>query len=360
MATEGDDIFRIEFDPHFTPTRSSRAVVVARQAFQVAGFRRLPLLAAIVAAVVGGVGVGLMAMWLLPSVIQTSSKPADPIDITRLALGITAGVGGIVALVVAYRRQSDIEVSRFIERFGAAAAQLGDSDAAVRMAGVYAMAGTADESRGLRRQQCIDVLCGYLRLPYSPEFGANHRAQLVMKRTNTTPAGTTVEEAEHLQYRHNDRHVRRAVVQVIATHLRENAEYSWSTHGFDFREVEFERADFRGAVFGGPAWFGDARFTGEAWFDGARFQGTARFDRVRFTGAARFERAAFAGGVLFTGATFAAGGSFRHVDFGSRPATFENSFPLTSPRPRFDWDNDVSMKPANVTPDHWPTTPAAG
>ena len=31
-----------------------------------------------------------------------------------------------------------------------------------------AMAGLADEFRTARRQQCIDVLCGYLRLPYDP------------------------------------------------------------------------------------------------------------------------------------------------------------------------------------------------
>ena len=57
-----------------------------------------------------------------------------------------AGVGGAVALVVAYRRQNDLEQGRFVERFGAAAAQLGSPDPAVRIAGVYAMAGVADES----------------------------------------------------------------------------------------------------------------------------------------------------------------------------------------------------------------------
>jgi len=68
---------------------------------------------------------------------------------------------------------------------GAAAAQLGDHDVAVRIAGVYAMAGVADESTGLRRQQCIDVLCGYLRLPYSPELGSNHQSKLVITEPRT-------------------------------------------------------------------------------------------------------------------------------------------------------------------------------
>jgi hypothetical protein len=75
-----------------------------------------------------------------------------------------------------------------VERFGAAAAQLGGQDVAVRIARVYAMAGVADESTGLRRQQCIDVLCGYLRLPYSPSWGpiTNRRSFL----PNRAPAMT--------------------------------------------------------------------------------------------------------------------------------------------------------------------------
>ncbi|MFG1795740.1 hypothetical protein [Nocardia sp. NPDC049149] len=67
------------------------------------------------------------------------------------------------------------------ERFGAAATQLADKSAAIRIAGVYAMVGVADEQSGLRRQQCIDVLCGYLRLPYDPEQGGSGRTKLVTK-----------------------------------------------------------------------------------------------------------------------------------------------------------------------------------
>ena len=37
------------------------------------------------------------------------------------------------------------------------------------------MAGVADESTSFSsRQQCIDVLCGYLRLPYEPKYGTSH------------------------------------------------------------------------------------------------------------------------------------------------------------------------------------------
>src|SRR5262249_33713884 len=55
------------------------------------------------------------------------------------------------------------------ERFAPAAVHLGsDKPPAVRLAGVYAMAGLADDWPE-HRQTCVDVLCAYLRLPYDPE-----------------------------------------------------------------------------------------------------------------------------------------------------------------------------------------------
>src|ERR1700722_15145163 len=57
------------------------------------------------------------------------------------------------------------------ERFATAADQLGsDKPAAVRLAGVYAMAGLADDWED-NRQTCVDVLCAYLRMPYEPAPG---------------------------------------------------------------------------------------------------------------------------------------------------------------------------------------------
>src|ERR1035437_10204523 len=57
------------------------------------------------------------------------------------------------------------------ERFATAAGQLGDDKPpTVRLAGVYAMAGLADDWPE-NRQTCVDVLCGYLRMPYQPDPG---------------------------------------------------------------------------------------------------------------------------------------------------------------------------------------------
>src|SRR6478735_9212335 len=222
--------------------------------------RGLPLLPAVCLAVVGAVGIVLLATWILRVVIHTSAKEADPVDITKLSFTVAGGVGAAAALVVAYRRQRDVEQGRFVERFSAAAAELGDRDVAVRIAGVYAMAGVADESTGLRRQQCIDVLCGYLRLPYSPELGSSHQSKLVLTEPRAADDGSPLEgghQERHLEYRQNDKEVRATIVREIAEHLRDH-EYSWSACDFDFCTAHLEDVDFSNAVFGGISRFGGA------------------------------------------------------------------------------------------------------
>ncbi|MFC6124838.1 pentapeptide repeat-containing protein [Mycolicibacterium llatzerense] len=428
----------------------------------------LSLLAAVSFAVVGGVGIVLLATWILRFLIHTSTKDADPIDITKLSFTVAAGVGAAVALVVAYRRQRDVEQGRFVERFGAAAAQLGDHDVAVRIAGVYAMAGVADESAGQRRQQCIDVLCGYLRLPYSPDLGSNHQTKLVVTEPpGTSPDGTPIGQRErHLEFRQNDKEVRATIVRVIADHLRDH-EYRWSAYDFDFRtayleDVSFEGATFEGttrfdtasffgtavfdgASFSGPAGFNETTFFDEAWFDRTRFSCNATFGKATFTKIARFSRATFSdeasfaeatffGEALFAQATFSGNawfaqasfsrdawfrttkfsgtawfGSatfsreadfdnakfskvaqfqdsefsgpakfgeamfsgqttfiatkfcgeawFTETDFGSEAISFDDPRQWGPPPPVFDWDDDSSAKPHNVTPKSWPPAP---
>ncbi|WP_083898352.1 pentapeptide repeat-containing protein [Nocardia vinacea] len=304
------------------------------------------LFPAIITALGLGVVLAVAAQWILRRFIATSAAVAAPIDVTKLSLTVVAGVGGTVALVVAYRRQRDLEQGRFVERFGAAAAQLGATDVAVRIAGVYAMAGVADESTGRRRQQCIDVLCGYLRLPYDADHGASGRAKFVVKAPRVDHGRVRGETEEHIEYRQNDREVRQTIVRVIADHLRPTAEYSWSKNDFDFRTAYLEDADFSHATFAGPARFGNARFSGVASFDDTTFSHIASFERATFCDIAWFERAIFSdfawfedvmfcglaqfGSVTFTiytwfeGATFGSNAWFERATFSSN-TTFERA-----------------------------------
>jgi uncharacterized protein YjbI with pentapeptide repeats len=218
------------------------------------------------------------------------------------------------------------------ERFATAAEQLGSDNAAVRLAGGYAMAGLADDWEE-NRQTCVDVLCAYLRMPYEPE-----------------PSQGAL-EARQLAYQ-AAREVRHTVIRVIAAHLRDDAAVSWQSLNFDFTGVVFDggdfswtrfsggKADFSGAEFsgglvsfgfaefrgarvffngtqfsGGKVGFGNAKFSDSlVYFGGAGFSGgEVYFGSAEFSGLVYFPAAVFSGGtVFFTGAQFSGG----TVDFG--------------------------------------------
>jgi hypothetical protein len=143
------------------------------------------------------------------------------------------------------------------------------------------MAVVADESSEFtRRQQCIDVLCGYLRLPYDPEQGHSHRTELVTTTTRPAePPATSIEEQVHQRIRQNDREVRQTIVRIISAHLQPEAPINWSGHDYDFTGVLFEDASFAGATFSGQT----------TTFDWAPFSSqTTRFGEPTFKAANLF------------------------------------------------------------------------
>ena len=257
-------------------------------------------------AVVGLVGLAWLAWVLLGAAgFRRHGPPAlhDTVGILQLVFASVAGAGALVALIVAYRRQKVAEADSahdrtrvFNERFTTIAAQLGDAQPAVRLAGVHAMAGLADDWKA-NRQTCIDVLCAYLRLPYEPDPGEGA----------PTP--------ERLAFRAS-REVRHTVIRVITAHLSGGAAVSWRGLKFDFTGVVFDggsfyRAEFTGALLGGE---------GAVSFAGAEFTGgTVDFRHVKFTGApVSFRSAKFTGGKVDFGFAEFAGGT---IDFASAKFT---------------------------------------
>lgn len=335
-------------------------------------FRTTNLFSAVGVSVVLSVCVAFAAYLVLYTLLPVGSDEIQPKDLVQFSLAVAAGIGGVVALVVAYRRQQGIELGRFVERFGAAAGQLGSSDVAVRLAGVYAMAGVADDAIGHERQQCIDVLCGYLRLPYSPDIGSSNESELVHK----VPARGGKESHEHRYlYRQNDKEVRQTIVRVIGTHLQPAARVSWSACNFDFRRAHLEDMDLGTAVFRGRTTFRGATFSGSfTVFHGATFSGAfTGFYGAKF-GADRtdFAEVTFSSNETnFDEVTFSSNETnFNEVTFSSNETRFHNarfargkvSFNAPKqwdPAPRFDWDDDLpegqrKPKPPNVLPQDWP------
>ncbi|CAL9400837.1 hypothetical protein SUDANB95_01446 [Actinosynnema sp. ALI-1.44] len=274
----------------------------------------LPFTAHIAAWLVLGAAVAAVAawaLWLLAGRPQlTGTGPAgtqDRFEGVKIALAVAAGVGGVIALTVAYRKQRLGEAAErredtklFTDRFSGAAQLLGSDQAAVRLAGVYAMAALADDWEA-HRQTCIDVLCAYLRMPH----------------------GDDVRDPDE------ERQVRHAVIGVVTQHLWPGAAVSWSGRTFDFTGARFDggcfegvrvtagtRLLFTGAVFEeGRVSFRDADFAGgEVEFAAALVAGgTLVFPCARFGGAkVSFTRARFEHGRVDFGSARFTGGE---VDF---------------------------------------------
>jgi hypothetical protein len=101
-------------------------------------------------------------------------------DAIKIGLAIIAGLIAAVGLTVSYRKQRGEEEKGFTDRYESAAEQLGHEKAAVRLAGVYAMARLADDWEA-RRQTCIDVLCAYLRMPYDADHAPKVNGKCVAR-----------------------------------------------------------------------------------------------------------------------------------------------------------------------------------
>lgn len=241
---------------------------------------------AVAAATFGGL------LWFLgwPRLPGTSAFGVDQfLDLTKIALSVVAGFGGVVLLAVNYRKQRVTEdehqlavdkderemVQRFNERLGKAAEQLAHESPAVRLTGVYSLAGLADDWLD-KRQVCVDVLCGYLRL---------------------APEVVSTEEAEVL----------RAILRVFRE--RVGAAGTWRRQEpltFDFTDVRFHNADFSDLHFAGSAVFDRAKFTGElTTFERTRFEGKLSCHGTLFeSDRSTFRSAKFDGGAEFVGTEF--------------------------------------------------------
>ena len=232
------------------------------------------------------------------------------IDLLKLALSVVAGAGGAVALTISVLKQRilerDAEGQRaeaaaqrevdaaFRSRYGEAATQLGSDRAAVQLAGVYAMANLADDWPE-QRQQCVEVLCGFLRLP--------------------PPADEALRAA--------DAKIRTTIGAVLRDHLQEGG--AWCGLDFNLTGAYLVDLNLIGARFTGRnTWFTGAQFTGEVTsFAGAQFTSeNTSFVEARFTSEnTSFDEARFASELTwFDRAEFAS----EHTSFGGAEFASEN------------------------------------
>ena len=284
------------------------------------------VVAAIIAAVVSGLTlVGTLAAQYLGR-RATSRDTEKTLEEQRKQLDLTlAEQSRQLDLTLAEQRTRTLN-----ERFATAADQLGsDKPAAVRLAGVYAMAGLADDwdFSKANQQTCVDVLCAYLRMPYEPDPGKDSPEQLAFQ---------------------SSREVRHTVIRVIGAHLKKDAAVSWQGRSFDFNGVVFDGGDFRDAEFSGN----------QAVFDNAEFSG----------GSVRFNHAKFSGDWVFFGGAKFSGGTVRFElasSLAARSASAASSFltatstSTTPSSPAAQSTSTTPSSPAARSTSATPSSPAA-
>ncbi|QQZ52818.1 pentapeptide repeat-containing protein [Streptomyces microflavus] len=250
------------------------------------------------------------------------TKPVSVQDVIKTTVTVLTLIGAVLAALYAYRKQlldegasHRADATQLTERYSKAAEQLGHEQAAVRLAGVYAMARLADDWPE-QRQVCVDVLCAYLRMPYE---------------TDINEPG----------FRHGEREVR---LTIIRNHLQDPTEpTTWCGHNLDFTGATFDGGDFSGARFSdGVVDFSLATFSGgvidlhsavfsggSVAFTGATLsRGKAIFTGARFSGGeVYFHSVTFSGGVaVFTGARFSGGSvNFRQSCFSGGEVDFRQA-----------------------------------
>lgn len=271
---------------------------------------------------------------LVGLLVEVSTNPISPAQRITASFAVATALGALVALVVNLRKQDLSEqTSRreldaaFADRFASAAAQLGGESPAERIAGLYALATLADEYPS-RRQQCVAVLCGYLRLPFDPEL--DHLADRSTSSVTFEAEGRQVTTYENPATRPHDRIVREAITTLIRDRTQPDSYPSWSKLDFDFTGAVFQSLDLSNSHFDGTVRFDHATFLGERTsFDNARFSGKrTSFVRTNFFGKTTwFSGATFSGeDTSFVEATFSASATwFLSAEFAGEYVSFHGA-----------------------------------
>ncbi|MFJ9721026.1 pentapeptide repeat-containing protein [Streptomyces sp. NPDC101213] len=269
-----------------------------------------PFVRAYVGLLFAGVVASVVAYAVLVYLVPGMDK--DRADTLRTALLVVGGSGAVAALYASYRKQRTDEHiyirdqdKLFTERYNAAAGQLGSEATTIRLAGVYALARIADDSKR-DRPTSLSVLCAYLRLPYDPD---DSNADVCERQVRITAQAIIAERLRS----HHPGFWMKAEVNLRGACLIDAG----------FEGIEASSFDATGATFSGPARFDTAKFSHNALFGDAEFRDDAWFvNKVTFGGVAKFDGARFKGRAMFHSATFDGSVSFCKAKFKGKIAKF--------------------------------------
>ncbi|CCH35463.1 pentapeptide repeat-containing protein [Actinosynnema sp. NPDC047251] len=257
---------------------------------------RLLLAASVVAAVLVTVGTTAALLWVEPK--QSVSE--------AIKTGGLAG-GAVVALYALWlndrRRRTDearheLESDKTAdERFARAVEMLGNEADQVRVGAMHALAGLA-RATPRYRQTVLDVLCAYLRRPFSHPAFKQRPADPDQARY---PEGEAVEMPTSEE--DGERTVRLTAQRLITDLLPwgQNTDptlYHLDLTGANIEYLRLEgrrvgRLTARRTRFHGITAFREVRFSKPALFSGAKFHGRVDFQQARFAGGLSLQDAEF-------------------------------------------------------------------
>lgn len=214
------------------------------------------------------------ATWVLENIDHATVFAEDKDRAAALATirgNVLAMATGLAALLAVFNTARNADTARRTfqlgerghdtDRFSKAVEQLGSGQAPVRLGGLYALEQLAQNNPALR-QTIVDVICAYLRMPWTPPRNEDRPKQIRTAHTGA-PARVNRDPAE-------ERQVRLTGQRVLADHLR------WQKHRWrqgptaanplfwpgirldlsgaslldaGFGGCRFDQADFRGATF---------------------------------------------------------------------------------------------------------------
>jgi hypothetical protein len=311
---------------------------------------------------------GSLAWWVVWSIAK--HNPTLQIEAIKVGLSVAAGIGGVSALLLAFRRQLhgehvaqdisyDATQQRITELYAKAVEQLGHEKAPVRLGGLYALERLAQDNIE-QRQTVVDVTCAYLRMPFN---------------FDPHDIGITVDSSEYQELQ-----VRRAAQSLLVRHLEvpmvpsheEGIAFSQPSEppGSYWKEVKLNLAgaqlididftlcvlgdvDFAKAHFRGQARFSNARFEGMTDFDGAKFYDNAAFGRAMFETEGSFEDAEFYRDARFDRAIFGWHGRFVGAKFKGSAAFNDAEFNMGALFERAQFDKTAQFCRAQFSAPNW-------
>ena len=282
---------------------------------------------------------GTWAFFLPIAINSGFGKDDDGAALRQALIYTTGGIIGVITLGETHRKntlekdKNDQDHTRQVHaerrsRYTKAVEHLFNENISVRLGGVYALAGLADEwltdektlrtdkERRKEGQVIINTLCSYIRSSFNL---ASKIEDLSQDQTPEDYEGGDQQFVKDRAKLREEQELRLAILEAIKNRLNDGTNKLlkglWSDCDYDFSNaIFFYPLDFTNSYFGASSKFSGATFIENADFSRTAFTERAPFSEATFT-RAHFYEATFTERAPFSGATFTQDANFSKAEF---------------------------------------------